>query len=55
VVALRSAELFNPFRLMRELPLPASVTTPGFVTWCADTLAPFAPLHRWFVQTLRAG
>jgi hypothetical protein len=36
---------------MRRYPRPAQLTTPGLVEWCADQLAPFAPVHEWLTRT----
>jgi hypothetical protein len=38
------------FHLVRRYPHPAAVTTPTLVAWCADRLAPFAPVHQWLAQ-----
>jgi uncharacterized protein (TIGR02453 family) len=35
------------FHVVRRLAHPAAITTPAFAGWCADRLAPFAPVHRW--------
>jgi uncharacterized protein (TIGR02453 family) len=39
------------FHVVRRHPRPAAVTTPRFVEWCADRLAPFAPVHHWLTRT----
>jgi uncharacterized protein (TIGR02453 family) len=39
------------FHLVRRYPLPAAVTAPGLVGWCADRLVPFAPVHHWLTRT----
>jgi uncharacterized protein (TIGR02453 family) len=36
------------FHLSTTAPHPASIGSPGFVEWCADALAPFAPIVTWF-------
>ncbi len=38
------------FRLVRRYPHPAQVTTAGLVGWCAQRLAPFAPVRRWLAR-----
>jgi len=38
------------FHLVRRYPHPAEVTTPALAEWCADRLAPFAPVHRWLTS-----
>lgn len=38
------------FHLVRRCPLPAEVTTPDLVAWCAVRLIPFAPVHRWLTR-----
>ena len=38
------------FHLVRRHPRPAAVTSPRLVAWCADRLAPFAPVHLWLVR-----
>jgi hypothetical protein len=34
------------FHVVRRYPRPTAVTAPGLVDWCADRLAPFAPVHQ---------
>ena len=38
-------------QVIRRLQRPAAVTSAKLVTWCADRLAPFGPLHAWLVRT----
>jgi uncharacterized protein (TIGR02453 family) len=35
------------FHVVRRFPHPAEINGPAFVGWCADRLAPFAPVHQW--------
>lgn len=35
------------FHVVRRFPHPPEIATTVFVEWCADRLAPFAPVHRW--------
>jgi uncharacterized protein (DUF2461 family) len=39
------------FHVVRRYPRPAAVTTRDLVEWCADRLAPFAPVHHWLTRT----
>jgi uncharacterized protein (TIGR02453 family) len=39
------------FHVVRRVPHPPEITTAAFVAWCADRLAPFAPVHRWLAAT----
>jgi uncharacterized protein (TIGR02453 family) len=39
------------FHVVRRYPRPTAVTTPDLVDWCADRLAPLAPVHRWLTRT----
>jgi hypothetical protein len=36
--------------LTRRYPHPAEITTAALVDWCADRLAPFAPIHHWLTR-----
>jgi uncharacterized protein (TIGR02453 family) len=38
------------FYVTRHLPLPAVITTAGFVPWCTERLTTYAPLHRWLAR-----
>jgi hypothetical protein len=35
------------FHITQRLPHPTTIATAEFVVWCADRLAPYAPVHRW--------
>jgi len=39
------------FHLVRRYPLPAEVTSAALVAWCADRLAPFAPVRHWLTRS----
>ena len=39
------------FHVVHRYPRPAEVTTPDLVEWCADRLAPFAPVYQWLIRT----
>jgi uncharacterized protein (TIGR02453 family) len=39
------------FHVTQRRPHPAAITTAHFVAWCADRLAPYAPIHRWLLTT----
>ena len=43
------------WHLVRRYACPAEVTTAALVDWCADRLAPFAPVHHWLTQAPTTG
>ncbi|PZF91252.1 DUF2461 family protein [Micromonospora deserti] len=38
------------FHVTQRFPHPAAITTAGFVTWCTERLALYAPIHQWLSQ-----
>ena len=40
------------FHIVRRLPHPETIATTRFVTWCADRLTPFGPVHQWLARCL---
>jgi uncharacterized protein (TIGR02453 family) len=40
------------FQVIRRCRRPAPVTSARLVTWCADRLAPFGPVHAWLVDNV---
>ena len=40
------------FQVRFSEPLPPSVDSPEFVTWCADRLGALLPVHRWLLANL---
>ncbi|MFI7488244.1 DUF2461 family protein [Micromonospora echinaurantiaca] len=41
------------FHVTQRLPHPATIATAEIVAWCADRLAPYAPIHRWLAANTR--
>jgi hypothetical protein len=37
-------------QVVRRFQRPAAVTSAWLVTWCADRLVPFGPVHAWLVE-----